>query len=122
MKTRMMAGGEFEKNERQLIVCFLNQAAAGFFFPHEQAVGRYVRNRVTPEFPDQVACQGVGLAEDAKFYDVRQGPPRPIYMPLSRERIDNLGNLVVLIHSPTKTPAVPPFRTPLSAYPPTFPP
>jgi len=121
MKTRMVAGREFEKNERQLNVCILNQAAAGFFFPHEQAVGRYVRNRVTPEFPDQVACQVVGLAEDAKFYDVRQGPPRTIYLPLSRERIDNLGNLVFLIHSPTKGQAIAAFRTTLSEIAPTVP-
>jgi predicted permease len=51
MKTRIVAGREFEKSERQLNVCILNQSAAEFFFPHEQAVGRYVRNRVTPEFP-----------------------------------------------------------------------
>jgi hypothetical protein len=121
MKTRMVAGREFEKNERQLNVCILNQAAAGFFFPHEQAVGRYVRNRVTPEFPDQVACQVVGLAEDAKFYDVRQGPPRTIYLPLSRERIDNLGNLVFLIHSPTKGQAIAAFRKTLSEIAPTVP-
>src|SRR5216684_324001 len=121
MKTRMVAGREFEKNERQLNVCILNQAAAGFFFPHEQAVGRYVRNRVTPEFPDQVACQVVGLAEDAKFYDLRQGPPRTIYLPLSRERIDNLGNLVFLIHSPTKGQAIAAFRTTLSEIAPTVP-
>jgi len=121
MKTRMVAGREFEKNERQLNVCILNQAAAGFFFPHEQAVGRYVRNRVTPEFPDQVVCQVVGLAEDAKFYDVRQGPPRTIYLPLSRERIDNLGNLVFLIHSPTKGQAIAAFRKTLSEIAPTVP-
>jgi predicted permease len=121
MKTRMVAGREFEKNERQLNVCILNQAAAGFFFPHEQAVGRYVRNRVTPEFPDDVACQVVGLAEDAKFYDVRQGPPRTIYLPLSRERIDNLGNLVFLIHSPTKGQAIAAFRKTLSEIAPTVP-
>jgi predicted permease len=121
MKTRIVAGREFEKNDRQLNVCILNQSAAEFFFPHEQAVGRYVRNRVTPEFPNQVACQVVGLAEDAKFYDLRQGPPRTIYLPLSKERIDNLGNLVFLIHSPAKAQAVAAFRKTLSEIAPTVP-
>jgi predicted permease len=121
MKTRIVAGREFERNERQLNVCILNQSAAAFFFPHEQAVGRYVRNRVTPEFPQQVACQVVGLAEDAKFYDLRQGPPRTIYLPLSKERIDNLGNLVFLIHSPTKAQAIAAFRKTLSEIAPTVP-
>jgi hypothetical protein len=121
MKTRIVAGREFARNERQLNVCILNQSAAAFFFPHKQAVGRYVRNRVTPEFPQQVACQVVGLAEDAKFYDLRQGPPRTIYLPLSKERIDNLGNLVFLIHSPTKAQAIAAFRKTLSEIAPTVP-
>jgi len=121
IKTRIVAGREFEKNERQLNVCILNQSAAEFFFPHEQVVGRYVRNRVTPDFPDQVACQVVGLAEDAKFYDLRQGPPRTIYLPLSKQRIDNLGNLVFLIHSPTKAQAIAAFRKALSEVAPTIP-
>jgi predicted permease len=121
MKTRIVAGREFEKNDRQLNVCILNQSAGEFFFPHEQAVGRYVRNRVTPEFPNQVACQVVGLAEDAKFYDLRQGPPLTIYLPLSKERIDNLGNLVFLMHSPAKTQAIAAFRKTLSEIAPTVP-
>jgi len=121
MKTRIVAGREFEKNDRQLNVCILNQSAGELFFPHAQAVGRYVRNRVTPGIPNQVACQVVGLAEDAKFYDLRQGPPRTIYLPLSKERIDNLGNLVFLMHSPAKTQAVAAFRKTLSEIAPTVP-
>jgi putative ABC transport system permease protein len=121
MKTRIVEGREFQKNERQLNVCILNQSAAEFFFPHQRAIGRYVRNRVTPEFPDAVACQVVGLAEDAKFYDLRHGPPRTIYLPLSKERIDNLGNLVFLIHSPTKAQAVVAFRKTISEIAPTVP-
>jgi hypothetical protein len=38
MKTRIVAGREFDKNDRQLNVCILNQSAAEFFFPHEQAL------------------------------------------------------------------------------------
>ena len=121
MKTRIVSGREFEKTDRQPNVCILNQSAAEFFFPHEQAVGRYVRNRVTSEFPNQVACQVIGLAEDAKFYDLRQGPPRTIYLPLSKERIDNLGNLVFLMHSPTKAQAIAAFRKTLSESAPTVP-
>ena len=96
MKTRILAGREFEKNERQLNVCILNQSAAAFFFPHEQALGRYVRSKDSKEFPDPVACRVIGLAEDAKFSDIREGPPRTIYLPLSTQRIDNLGEPGVL--------------------------
>jgi predicted permease len=121
MKTRILAGREFERTDRQLNVCILNESAAEFFFPHQQALGRYVRSRVTNDFPDEVACQVIGLAEDAKFYDVRQGPPRTIYLPLSTKRIDNLGDLVFLIHSPRKAQAVSAFRATLSEIAPTVP-
>jgi hypothetical protein len=121
MKTRLVAGREFEKNERDLNVCILNQSAAGFFFPNQQPLGRYVRSRTTQEFPDQVACRVIGLAEDAKFFDLRQAPPRTIYLPLSTKRIDNLGNLVFLIHTPTKAQAIVAFRKALSEIAPTIP-
>jgi predicted permease len=121
MKTRIVAGREFEKNERQLNVCILNQSAAAFFFPHEQALGRYVRSKDPKEFPEPLACQVIGLAEDAKFSDLRERPPRTIYLPLSTQRIDNLGNLVFLIHSPTKTQAIAAFRKTLSEMAPTVP-
>jgi len=121
MKTRIVAGREFDKNDRQLNVCILNQSAAEFFFPHEQALGRYVRNRPNNEFQQTVACQVIGLAEDAKFYDLRQGPPRTIYLPLSKDRIDELGNLVFLMNTPTKAQAVAAFRKTISELAPTIP-
>ena len=63
----------------------------------------------------------IGIAEDAKFYDLRQGPPRTIYLPLSTQRIDSLGNLVFLIHSPTKAQAITGFRKALWEIAPTIP-
>jgi predicted permease len=121
MKTPIVAGREFDKYDRQLNVCILNQSAAEFFFPHEPALGRYVRNRPNNEFQQTAACQVVGLAEDAKFYDVRQGPPRTIYLPLSKERIDELGNLVFLMNTRTKAQAVAAFRRTISEIAPTIP-
>jgi predicted permease len=121
MKTRILAGREFEKNERQLSVCILNQSAAAFFFPHQQALGRYMRSKDAKEFPDPVACRVIGLAEDAKFSDIREGPPRTIYLPLSTQRIDNLGSLVFLMHSLTKAQAIAAFRKTLAEIAPTVP-
>ena len=121
MKTRILAGREFDRTDRDLNVCILNESAARFFFPHQQPVGRYLRNRPTNEFQQQVACQVIGLAEDAKFYDLRQAAPRTIYLPLSRERINDLGNLVFLIHSPTKAEAIAAFRKTISEIAPTIP-
>jgi predicted permease len=121
MKTRILEGREFEKDERQLNVCILNQSAAAFFFPHQQALGRYMRSKDAREFPEPVPCRVIGLAEDAKFYDIRQGAPRTIYLPLSTQRIDNLGNLVFLMHSQTKAQAIAAFRKTLAEIAPTVP-
>jgi hypothetical protein len=121
MRTRIIEGREFDQNDRQLNECILNQSAAEFFFPHEPVLGRYVRNRVNDQFTQKVECQVIGIAEDAKFYDLRQGPPRTIYLPLSKERIDDLGNLVFLIHTPTKAQAVAAFRKTISEIAPTVP-
>jgi predicted permease len=121
MRTRIVEGREFERTDRQLNVCILNQSAAEFFFPHEPALGKYVRNRVSNEFTQKVECQVIGVAEDAKFYDLRQGPPRTIYLPLSKERIDEMGNLVFLIHTPTKAQAIAAFRKTISEIAPTVP-
>jgi predicted permease len=121
MRTRIIEGREFDQNDRQLNECILNQSAAEFFFPHEPVLGRYVRNRVNDQFTQKVECQVIGIAEDAKFYDLRQGPPRTIYLPLSKEQIDDLGNLVFLIHTPTKAQAVAAFRKTISEIAPTVP-
>jgi predicted permease len=121
MKTRILAGREFERTDRELNVCILNESAAEFFFPHQQAVGRYVRNRVTDEFTDKVQCRVIGLVEDAKYYDVRLRPPRTIYLPLSTKRIDHLWAMVFLMHSPSKVQAVAGFRQTLSEIAPTVP-
>jgi predicted permease len=121
MKTRILDGREFNKDERQLNVCILNQSAAAFFFPNQQPLGRYVRSRDSKEFPTPVECRVIGLAEDAKFFDVRQGPPRTLYLPISTQRIDNQGNLVFLIHSQTKAQAIAAFRKTLSENAPTIP-
>lgn len=121
MKTRIISGREFAKNERVLNVCILNQSAAEYFFPHQNPLGRYVRSMDEKQFPKPIACRVIGLAEDAKFSDVRQGPPRTIYFPVSTSRIDDLGNLVFLINSGSKADAVAAFRKALSEIAPTVP-
>jgi predicted permease len=121
MKTRIITGREFEKSDRQLNVCILNQSAANFFFPNQQPIGQYVRSRKTQDFDDEVACRVIGLAEDAKFFDLRQSPPRTIYLPLSTQRIDRLGNLVFLMSTSSKAQAISAFRKSLQEIAPTIP-
>ena len=121
MRTRLIAGREFAKTERSLNVCIVNQAAAHFLFPQQEALGGYVRALDEREFPSATACRIIGIAEDAKFSNVRRGPPRTIYFPLSRERIDRLGNLVFLINAGTKSAAISAFRKALAECAPTVP-
>jgi hypothetical protein len=121
IQTRILDGREFEKSDRQLDVCILNQSAASFFFPGQSPVGQYVRSRKTADFEDEFSCRVVGLAEDAKFFDLRQAPPRTIYLPLSVQRIDRLDNLVFLMNTPKKSQAVDAFRTTAQEIAPTIP-
>jgi predicted permease len=121
IQTRIIAGREFEKSDRQLDVCILNQSAANFFFPGQSPIGQYVRSRKTTDFEDEFSCRVIGLAEDAKFFDLRQAPPRTIYLPLSLKRIDRLGNLVFLMNTPKKSQAVDAFRTTIEEIAPTIP-
>jgi predicted permease len=122
MQTRIVAGREFAKNERSLNVCIVNRAAAISLFPGEDALGQYVRATDEREFPVGTECRIIGIAEDAKFSDVRQGPPRTIYFPLSLQRMKTaLGNLVFLINSGTKSEAVSAFRKALAEEAPTLP-
>lgn len=122
MQVRITAGRSFAFNDRSLNVCVLNESAAEYLFPHEEALGRYVRAMDGEEFPTNTACRVIGIAEDAKFSDVRQPPPRTIYFPASIERIDrNIENLVFLINSNTKSSAIAGFRKTLSEIAPTVP-
>jgi predicted permease len=121
IQTRILAGREFEKSDRQLDVCVLNQSAASFFFPGQSPIGQYVRSRKSADFEDEFSCRVIGLAEDAKFFDLRQAPPRTIYLPLSLQRIDRLGNLVFLMNTPKKSQAIDAFRTAIQEIAPTIP-
>jgi predicted lysophospholipase L1 biosynthesis ABC-type transport system permease subunit len=121
IQTRIVAGREFENSDRQLDVCILNQSASNFFFAGQSPIGQYVRSRKTADFEDEFSCRVIGLAEDAKFFDLRMAPPRTIYLPLSLQRIDRLGNLVFLMNTQTKSQAADAFRTTLQEVAPTIP-
>ncbi len=121
IQTSIIAGRDFEKSDRSLDVCILNQSAANFFFPGQFPIGQYVRSRKTADFEDEITCRVVGLAQDAKFFDLRQAPPRTIYLPLSLQRIDRLGNLVFLMNTPKKSQAVDAFRATVTEIAPTIP-
>jgi len=109
MKTKILAGREFQDNEMDRGVCMVNQAAAAFLFPGQQVLGRYVRTTDAQRFPQQVTCRIVGMAQDAKFANLNEPPPRTIYFPVSLETIRGT-KLVFLLNAQTKPQAIEAFR------------
>jgi predicted permease len=121
MKTTILDGREFQDHDRDRSVCILNQSAAAYLFPRQQAVGQYVRS--TAEKTDnptgrgvarvpQVVCRVIGLAQDAKFANLHEPPPRTIYFPVTLETIRGDGsNLVFLINALSKAQAIAAYRT-----------
>lgn len=119
MNTKLLAGREFEKNERNRDICILNQSAASYLFPHQQAIGRYVRSDDPKEFPNSVSCRVIGIAEDAKFASLREPPPRTLYFPATGKEADKW--LVILMNSGTKAQAIAGYRQALSEIAPSVP-
>jgi hypothetical protein len=111
MKTTILEGREFQDHERDRTVCVLNQSAAAYLFPRQQAVGQYVKGTDEKSFAQPVVCRVVGLAQDAKFANLHEPPPRTIYFPVSLESIRNSGNLVFLLNAPGKAQAIAAYRT-----------
>jgi predicted permease len=118
MKTTILEGREFQDHERNRSVCILNQSAASYLFPRQQAVGQYVRSTdeeigstrsFGQRFPQPVTCRVVGLAQDAKFANLHEPPPRTIYFPVQVETLSNT-NLVFLLNAPTKAQAIAAYR------------
>ncbi len=119
MKTAILDGREFSGKERDRSVCVLNQSAAAYLFPHQRAIGQYVRS--TPGstanpggrgvLPQNVTCRVVGLAQDAKFANLQEPPPRTVYFPVTLETINGAGNLVFLMNAPAKAQAIAAYRT-----------
>jgi predicted permease len=128
METAIVMGREFETRERSRDVCVLNQAAAAFLFPGQPAVGRYVRtttkvgtsrggDRLSESGP--ITCRVVGVAQDAKFANLQEPPPRTVYFPVTADAVD--GNLVFLMNGPTKAGVIAGYRDALREIAPTIP-
>jgi predicted permease len=121
MKTAILDGREFLDSERDHSVCILNQSAAAHLFPGMPALGQYVRTTSQARFPQPVVCRVVGLAQDAKFANLREPPPRTIYFPATVETIENSRNLVFLLNAPSKAQAIAAYRIAKSEISPTTP-
>jgi len=119
MKIGIVAGREFERQERQRDRCILNQSAAEYLFPHQQALAQYVHSTDKQQFPNGLSCLVVGIAEDAKYASLRERPPRTIYFPMNSSVIDQGGNMVFLMRSQHEADAIAAYRKALAEYAPT---
>jgi ABC-type antimicrobial peptide transport system permease subunit len=66
------------------------------------------RGTLTPGKP--VVCRVIGLAEDAKFANLQDPPPRTIYFPVTLDTLRATGNLVFLMNAPSKAQAIAAYR------------
>jgi hypothetical protein len=119
MTTKILQGREFETRERRRDLCVLNESAASALFPGRSALDQYVRssgnagiatvrNDNSNMLSEPVVCRVVGIAEDAKFGNLREAAPKTIYFPVTPDLRD--GNLVFLLNAPTKTAAISAYR------------
>jgi predicted permease len=118
MQIGILAGREFERNERDRNVCILNKSAASHLFPQQEAIGQYVRSNDLQRFPKGAACRVIGVAQDAKYASAREQAPRTIYFPLNRE---SGGALVFLMRSDSEAAVIAAYRKALAEIAPTTP-
>jgi predicted permease len=114
----ILAGREFEPRDRDRSHCILNQSAAAYLFPHQPAIGQYVRSTDKRQFPEGFTCQVIGLAEDAKYGMLRERPPRTIYFPVNKDSL-RIGLMVFLMRSAHEAEAVAAYRKTLAEFAPT---
>jgi len=75
-------------------VCVLSASAASYFFPSQQAVGRFVYSGGTDSTLDgkatpspQDTCQVIGVAADARFESLRESAQRAIYLVIPQKEL-----------------------------------
>jgi predicted permease len=86
MGTRILEGrGLTRADQNGSNVCVISVSAAAYFFPNEDALGRFVYSSGADPGKDGTdldprnAYRVVGVAEDARFQSLREAPPRMLY-------------------------------------------
>ncbi|MGH9584675.1 MAG: FtsX-like permease family protein, partial [Bryobacteraceae bacterium] len=87
MGTRILEGRGFTRSdEHARHVCVLSASAAAYFFPNQDALGKFVHfsGRNGPgidgkNLDPKDACRVIGIAEGARFLSLHEAPPRAIY-------------------------------------------
>ncbi|HEY2459639.1 MAG TPA: ABC transporter permease [Candidatus Acidoferrum sp.] len=105
MGTRILEGRGFERTDTgSENLCVLNASAAAYFFPGEDAIGKFVYSGGADPTKDGAGkidaastYRVVGIAEDSRFRSLREPAPRMIF---TRLRDDNLSsNFFIAVRS-----------------------
>jgi predicted permease len=80
--TPLLAGRDFNfQDQGRSGVAIINQAMARYYFPSGNPIGKLVTlDHVTGD-SDVKPYEIVGVAGDAKYYEIREAAPRTIYLP-----------------------------------------
>jgi predicted permease len=121
MQTRILAGREFERRERERIVCVINESAARHLFPNRQPIGQSVESTSGDKKLPAAACRIIGVVEDARSRDLREPAPPTIYFPVTKEAIAVHGNFTFLMRAAHETDAIAAYRKAAAEIVPTIP-
>jgi predicted permease len=120
MEIKVLAGRVFERNERSRDLCILNQAAAEFLFPRQEAMNQYVESTDEKRFPQRVKCRVTGIVGNAKDRNAFEPPPRTIYFPAGPVTVAT-DDVVFLMRSPSLAQTVAAYRKVAAELVPTIP-
>jgi predicted permease len=117
--TKVLAGREFSQFDRfgRTPVCILNQAAASFFFPRQNALGKHVRSTERDAKGD--SCEVLAVVADAKYLSLREPASPSIYYPYEQVPNSNWGGFITRSHDTSA--AVAAFKKALSRFAPDTP-
>jgi predicted permease len=121
MQTRILAGREFEPQERGRIVCIVNESAAKHLSPNERPIGQSVESTSGDKKLPATPCRIIGVVEDARSRDLREAAPPTIYFPVTKEAIAVHGNFTFLMRASREADAITAYRKAASEIVPTIP-
>lgn len=121
MQTRILAGREFDRRERDRIVCIVNESAAKHLFPDGPSLGLSVESTSGDKRLPTAPCQIIGVVEDARSRNLREAAPPTIYFPVTKEAIAVHGNFTFLMRTAHEADAIAAYRKAASEMVPTIP-
>jgi predicted permease len=83
----LLAGRDFDiHDEAHWKVAIINRAFAKYYFAGRDPVGQHITlNHVTAD-PEVKTYRIIGVAGNANYYEIREAPPRTVYLPAFRDK------------------------------------